>query len=208
MFRRLFSLAVFLFSFFALQANSAIIYHNTEITLETPFNDQNNEWDIDGDGDADLIVRNEINYLGDLGFSSTSPDFISTSPDHQNISNLLQNFSVISALTDGYEWITPPESDYNIWSFENLELSNFTPEESGYLGFRFDHNENGTKDRYGWAKVVFRSGNTSYQINILEWAYEDSGSSIFVGQIPEPAAASLLLLALGASGLRRLRRKD
>ena len=67
---------------------------------------------------------------------------------------------------------------------------------------------------YGWARTTLNDDGSFDGVSnftIHEWAYEDSGSSILVGAggavIPEPTSASLGLLALGAAGLRRWRKR-
>lgn len=88
----------------------------------------------------------------------------------------------------------------------------FTLGQSGILGFTF--NPDGTQ-LYGWADVTFSVGGTYGLATVNEWAYDSTGSSILAGQtvvaaVPEPATAAtgLALLALGAAGLRRKRRKQ
>ncbi|MDP0491136.1 MAG: PEP-CTERM sorting domain-containing protein [Verrucomicrobiota bacterium JB023] len=76
----------------------------------------------------------------------------------------------------------------------------FVSGEEGYLGFAFS--DNGGSDMYGWMRVTLTSNGTG---TIHEWAYEDAaGDAIIVGVIPEPSAALLSLLSLGAL-LRRKR---
>lgn len=66
----------------------------------------------------------------------------------------------------------------------------------GYIGFVLNPE---TTPLYGWMRVgLSDNGSTGL---IYEWAYEDTGASIQVGQIPEPN--SLILLLLGVAGLLR-----
>ena len=61
-------------------------------------------------------------------------------------------------------------------------------------------------NRFGWAKMTFNSRGTSARLT--EFAYNTvPGQAIFAGQtsVPEPGAATLVLLALGALGLGALR---
>ena len=75
-------------------------------------------------------------------------------------------------------------------------------DETGYIGFRFDI-AGGT--HYGWAEATIRNG----LLTISEAWYEDvAGASINVA-VPEVSQFSLGLgaLAMGAAGLRRMRRQ-
>jgi hypothetical protein len=78
-----------------------------------------------------------------------------------------------------------------------------TPE---IIGYSFYH---GGNTCYGWASITITENSGHFgTITINEWAYEDSGSAITVGAVPEPAqtAVGLGALALGAAGLRRWRK--
>ena len=72
----------------------------------------------------------------------------------------------------------------------------------GYLGFRLIDNSS-VGPYYGWMKVNF--SNTGDMGTIIEWAYDNTGSGISVGAIPEPATYSLLGIATVAWVLRRRR---
>ncbi len=71
----------------------------------------------------------------------------------------------------------------------------------GYLGFKFTKNDS-SGPFYGWMRVTL-TANTAGAL-LHDWAWEDSGSAIMVGA-PEPGRAALLLLALGALVMRRMR---
>lgn len=70
----------------------------------------------------------------------------------------------------------------------------FVSGSTGFIGFTLiDNAANGPY--YGWMRVNF--SNTGGTGTIIDWAYENSGSAITVGAVPEPT--SLALLALGGS---------
>lgn len=95
-------------------------------------------------------------------------------------------------------WLGPIYGNNANWGFT---------EGTNYFGFRF--NPSGSKVLYGWAQMNVTTGFDGGVV-ISEWAYQSSGGSIQVGAVPEPAAAAtgLGLLALGAAGLRRQRRRQ
>lgn len=79
----------------------------------------------------------------------------------------------------------------------------------GFLGFRFTNEATGQVN-YGWALFSSTGSSplTAGSIRLLSFAYEDSGSGLAVGFVPEPTTPMLLgLAALGAIGIRAWRRK-
>jgi hypothetical protein len=73
------------------------------------------------------------------------------------------------------------------------------------VGFKFDPDGTaGVQTLYGWVQMTV-GGSTFGNGKVIAWAYEDSGSAIRAGAIPEPN--SLALLALGAAGVASWRRR-
>ena len=77
----------------------------------------------------------------------------------------------------------------------------FTDDEVGYIGFSLVID--GPLIVYGWAKVRLQDDDGVGEL--LEWAYDDTGASINVGQIPEPAT-TILLGGLAVLALMRRKR--
>jgi hypothetical protein len=84
---------------------------------------------------------------------------------------------------------------------------------TGYLGLRFEGDTGTVGTQYAWVKVRFDFAAPKLTMNILEWAYDNSGASIAVGDtgqptdVPVPATPLLTLLGLGAVGLSAYRRR-
>lgn len=165
-------------------SNAAIIYSNTAITA---FGGAAQGVDFDGGG-AELqitttIVKgggdNELSW-GSFGssFSFVTGGKASPTPTDMTIGTTIDGSGFYSA------------NDANDFFGTNP-----------YVGFTFD---DGGGFRNGWLKVDTSSNNMS----ITEWAYEDTGASIKVGQtaVPEPSS-TLLVLASGMLGLTLRRRK-
>jgi hypothetical protein len=89
------------------------------------------------------------------------------------------------------------------------QLNGFTSGTTEYIGFSFQHN---SIICYGWAEITITANAGGYgTFTINDWAYEDTGAAITVGNtgaVPEPAETAIGLgaLALGAAGLRRWRK--
>ena len=122
----------------------------------------------------------------------------------QEISDLALGETVGATLNSAFQW--GPSVDRQL-----LTSSSYTGFASSelfmqghYIGFSFL----GAGDQllYGWAQVDVDELTLSLSIN--EWAYDDSGKSIDVGQVPVPPSALLMLsgLALGAGGILRGRK--
>lgn len=124
----------------------------------------------------------------------------------RDVRNLANDFSVKTTMA-GYNfnatnglYVIP----FNGGGFNRAK--GFTSGDAGNVGFRF---KIGGNIHYGWAKftMTLASPNT---LVISEWAYNDvSGGAIQVGAVPEPAetSATLALLAAGAAGVRRWRKR-
>ena len=102
------------------------------------------------------------------------------------------------------------------YNLSDQHYGHFSASQTGYIGVQFqgDTGSNGTQ--YAWMKIHFDYdiGNPPYQLTmtVLEWAYDNSGAAIKVGDtgaaaVPEPATSTLLLLALGAAGVYEYRRR-
>ena len=161
-----------------------------------------NNWDVDGDGTSDFSLfvagagsdsflffgfSNDNNAVVGPGFGKLDAGFTvgSTADFNRGAGNRL---AVVA--TAGF---LPGDAFNGGW------INNF---DNGYIGFRFDI-AGGT--HYGWAEVTIDSN----QAIINEAWYEDvAGASINVA-VPEVSQFSLGLgaLAMGAAGLRRMRRQ-
>lgn len=83
----------------------------------------------------------------------------------------------------------------------NLNSSN------NIFGFKFLNESTGVYD-FGWARVSLSGTLGSQPRAIVEYAYEDTGSSIMAGQVPEPSTMALLgVMAAGALGVRAWRKR-
>jgi hypothetical protein len=72
-----------------------------------------------------------------------------------------------------------------------------------YFGVQFTNEALGNATNYAWLEITF--GATASERAITRYVYENNGSAITVGAVPEPT--SLSILALGALGLVARRRR-
>ena len=73
-----------------------------------------------------------------------------------------------------------------------MDGTDFYSTRVNYVGLRF-LNESTSQLNYGWVKLSTTS-RTGFPATVFGYAYEDSGASIFAGQIPEPTAIALLMV--------------
>jgi len=78
--------------------------------------------------------------------------------------------------------------------------------QTGYLGLRFGSGPT----KYGWIHIdAINAGGSNYHVD--DYAYQSDGTTIQAGEmppvVPEPSTIALALLASGAAGVMRSRRK-
>ncbi len=98
-------------------------------------------------------------------------------------------------LVDGSGTFLRPGGGTNIGPEITLNAAN-------YFGFRFQNEALGNAINFAWVEITF--GGSFAERSITRYAYEDTGSGIQVGAVPEPS--SLSVLALGAMGVLARRR--
>ncbi len=78
---------------------------------------------------------------------------------------------------------------------------------NNYVGFRFTNEATGVID-YGWFQVFLGATATDPARAIVGYAFENTGATINVGQVPEPNTFALLgLVAVGGAGIRAWRKR-
>lgn len=190
-------------SYAAIVTNADLILSGFTVDINNTFSD----WDIDGVGGPELGINasffpatTSTTYsLNNLDVGAFANGFgVRTS------GNQLLNLSVGAAINTG-QFLA---SNFMVVFSGGALYSavGFTSGESSYIGFKFD--PSGSQELYGWAEVILTEDSFAGSFEVVRWAYDNSGADIQVGAIPEPASAAmgLGLLALGAAGLRRMRR--
>ena len=214
-----------------LTAQAGIIHQATPIGHSVGGNPTSGTTVVDWDVDGDSIVDFTFKAIANLSYVSTSGGYglsipsgrlqfnsaaggqgiVQQAGDSANtIRNLPLNFQVGQTLTTGYQWGPSGLQNRSIGSTMDYSVNFFQPFSGGggeYFGFSFDK---GGQTLYGWAEVNF---DTTFNVSmtIEQWAYDDSGAGIRVGQtsaVPAPPALFSMLsgLALGAGGILRGRR--
>jgi PEP-CTERM motif len=80
--------------------------------------------------------------------------------------------------------------------------------DNNWVGFRFQNEANGNQIEYAWFQIHIGASSIDPARAIIGYAYEDSGGSILVGQVPEPSTFALLgVMAAGALGVREWRKR-
>jgi len=142
-------------------------------------------------------------FLGGEGISNDA-DENASSPTLQFVRTGINNDDPAQNLTFG-----APVDSSQVYASDfggsGGSVSHFPPfasGASGYVGFSVIQED--TTTAFGWMRVTLQNDNTPGVIH--EWAIEQDGSPIDVGQtIPEPSHGLLLLLGLAGTLLRRRR---
>lgn len=187
---------------------AVILFLDQEIPIPTTFAGVvvNLETGATGTADAGATGADMNFVFGGEGITNDA-DEAGTAPTWQPVRAAAPNSSVIvnlgidtvvdssSELATGYGGSTThlvPSVDYDT----------FTSGVKGYIGFSVVLAD--TTVAYGWAEVTLQDDDNT-QGMIHGWAYEDDGTSLRVGAIPEPASTLLIALGFMASALRRRR---
>lgn len=203
---------------FAAAESRGQIITNTDLELSgftVAFtSDSKPRWDIDNNGNYEVQFEFTSSYRGlTLNLAQNSFGFVGTAGSG-HVDRHLRNL----ALSPSPETISANSKSFFDLGFviQSGEFDNvigFTSGERGYMGFRYKSATSSDTMLYGWAAVTFTTGESA-SFTLHEWAYDNSGASIQVGQtaasaIPEPAnvAVGLGALALGAAGLMRWRKR-
>ena len=144
-------------------------------------------------GDANFL-------LGGLGVTNDA-DEDSTSPSWQPVRSAANNTDPIVSLGIGavVSGGVPVGNDFGASGGANSHFPAFPSGTPGFIGFQLELDD--TTLVNGWMEVTLQNDNTPGTIH--QWAFEDSGASIRVGQIPEPGQTVLSLLGLTLLALRR-----
>lgn len=144
-------------------------------------------------GDANFL-------LGGLGVTNDA-DEDSTAPSWQPVRSAANNTDPIVSLGIGavVSGGVLVGDDFGASGGANSHFPAFPSGTAGFIGFQLELDD--TTLVNGWMEVTLQNDNTPGTIH--QWAFEDSGASIRVGQIPEPGQAVLSLLGLTLLALRR-----
>ena len=182
----------------ASNADAAIIY--TPSINSSP--EQTLSFDASTDGSFDLIAKTGMMSDLDLGLEATDFGMMSLSSVEFSIlsvgmSEYLGRLEVGETVDGSLDW----DSEGWLRDGDSDDLSpDWSLGQTGYAGFRFDLSG---VDVYGWMELEFAS--SSEDFTIQSWAYEEDGSGIPAGLVPEPSSA--LLVALGLAGFAGLRKR-
>ena len=224
-----------------LTAQAGIVHQTTPVSHSVGGNPTSGttvvDWDVDGNASIDFNITAiaALNYSGGSSYGGTYGggtygnsrpsgrlEFNSAAGGQGMVQqqgdgaagfrNLPLNFQVGPALSSPYQWGPSGVQNRNIGTTSDYTVFSNVPFSGGgdeYFGFRFEDSNGQTL--YGWAEVNF-DFNGLVGMTIEQWAYDDSGAGIQVGQVsavPAPPALYSMLsgLALGAGGLLRGRRQ-
>jgi len=203
-------------------AQAGVVHVTAPLTISIDdaraFDYQPVDWDVDGDSVADFRLEAFRTIVYSSGSNTSRPyGNLQLNSSNLNGQGMVQNTgdaaTSLKNLNPG-ETVGPVLDPGNQWSpsvnrtmMTSSSYSGFSTDLVGagnLIGFRFL--ANGDQTLYGWAELSLDEAALS--MTIEQWAYEDNGGGIKVGQVPLPPSALLMLsgLALGAGGVLRGRK--
>ena len=167
---------------------------------------------------ADASVTNPANISVNLDSAGAAEFTLTSSLFNKSsfVNNFLNGFKPIADSTTGGKvtklTLGSPVDATGVFSTASSQAGNgyfffsgdptfgeWAGTDTGYMGFTF--NPTGSTPLYGWGRIT-NSSNTS-SVTLVDYAYQDNGSSISTGAVPEPTTAVLGALGVGAFLFRR-----
>ena len=188
---------------FASVANAAIVHFPGEnipipntfagVTVDLEFGLVSNDLAGFTGGDANFL-------LGGLGITNDA-DENAVAPSWQPVRFANSNTDPVVNLGIGavVSGASPIGNNFGGSGGVNSHFATFTSGTSGFIGFQLELDN--TTVVNGWMEVTLQDDNTPGVIH--QWAFEDSGASIRVAEIPEPGQTMLSMLGLTLLVLRR-----
>ncbi|MAI24708.1 MAG: hypothetical protein CMN75_01630 [Spirochaeta sp.] len=182
----------------ASDAGAGIIY--TELVNASP----EQTLTFDGSSESSFDLVSDAGMMSDLDLGLEATDFGMMSLSSVEFSILSVGMSEYLGRLDAGDTVDGSlDWDSEGW-LRDGDTDDLSPEwslgQTGYAGFRFDLSG---LDVYGWMEVEFASSGEDFTVR--SWAYEEDGSGLPAGVVPEPS--SVLLVALGLAGFAGLRKR-
>ena len=185
----------------ASSANAAILYSGQKnITIANTFTPSVfiDIDDLAGSGSSAPQTGWDVNtFFGGQGFGNST--------NFQPVRASATDSSAIINLTTG-SLVDSSQIYFNAPAGSSTHIGTnpgqFASGSNGFIGFKLTDNS-AAGPFFGWMRVNF--SNTGAAGNVIDWAYDNSGSAITVGAIPEPSALALLGLGGMLCAFRRRR---
>ena len=186
----------------AASASAAVIYLNLDpdqVLQTSTF-----IWDVDNDGDKDLILDQQTNCVGNCqtiaGASALSGGIVMASAT--DIAPLGAGATIGPGSVFGLSGLMASDNFSGNPPITSAEEGLWDDGLTAFLGFSFQ-NPSGT--HYGWARV--KVDETSNVITVFDAAYDDAPDTAILTPVPEPATFALLLAGAAGVVARRARRR-
>ena len=164
------------------------------------------------ENDLDGVAGGDVNFIFGGEWITNDADEGAVSPTWQPVrvgsgnSDTIANLGIGSIVGPAP---LPPGLDYSTGYGGSVDHITPTPPTplrfesgvTGYIGFSMD--VGAASPVYGWMEVTLQDDNTPGTIH--SWAYQDDGTPLAVGAIPEPSQSILVMMGVLATALRRRR---
>ena len=171
-------------------ANAAVIYSGVVNTA--PALNNTGPVNVDNIGSVEFTLRNTNPGKGvilDLSPLSSDFMFVATNTSTNIVSRLALGVNV-----DMTGIFSPGQQSRGVvYAQSGFGTTQWQPSDVGYMAFLF--NPTGLQPLYGWAQ--FSISANAQTMTLIDYAYENSGSPIKTGAIPEPGTVTMGAIGAG-----------